>query len=164
MTDKTKYLPTVAEPDCKPGEIAKDTKMAMKLAELPQIDYKDAKQIADRCQWYFEYCAEHDVRPTIQALCLSLGCVRQTLINWESEDSERGRIITRAKQIIRTLIEQWSVSGRLSPPISIFWSKNVLGYVDTVQVTAVQQESPLQASKTPKEIEEEICAQIPLDE
>lgn len=160
---KGETLPMAQTPDLKPGEIAKDTRLALKLATLPKINVKDAEQIKQRCELYFNFCIENDTRPTVQGLCLSMNTNRQSLQNWESENSARGDAIRGAKQIIRTLIEQWSVSGRLSPPVAIFWSKNYLSMKDTVTVEAVNN-TGMRADKSPEEIEAEIISGIPVDD
>ena len=160
---KGEGLYNIQQPDLKPGEIARDTEIAVRLASLPQIDIKDAEQIRERCQQYFDFCQEVDQKPGIQGLCLALGVVRGTLINWENENSERGQVIIRAKQIIRYLLETWTTSGKLSPPVGIFWAKNIMGYKDNITIEAQAATPTLQAEKTPEEIAKQI-AEIPVDE
>lgn len=161
---KGEKLYNIQPPETKPGEIARDTELVLQLASVPSIDIKDAEQIKNRCEWYFNFCTANDVRPTITGLCLSLGCVRQSLINWENENSQRGEVIRKAKSVIRVLLETWSVSGKLSPPIAIFWGKNFLDMSDTVKIEAVNNTGMMQADKTPEEIERQIIAEIPVDD
>lgn len=151
------------EPDVEPGEISKDVALALELAELPPIDdLKDGKAIKERIMWYFDFCYQHDERPCIHGLCLCLGVVRQTLINWESEVSERGKAVKMAKAIIRYQLEKWSVSGKLNPATAIFWSKNLLGMHDSVTIeTAASVETMQELS--PEEIKRRIDSDIPVD-
>lgn len=161
---KGEGLYNTQQPDCKPGEIARDTELAVRLASLPQIDKKDAEQVRQRCQQYFDFCREVDQKPGVQGLCLALGVVRATLIAWENENSERGAVIVRAKQIIRYLLETWTTSGKLSPPVGIFWAKNIMGYKDNITIEAQTATPTLQADKTPEQIERELLESIPIDD
>lgn len=160
---KGEKLPILA-PDVEPGEISKSVDLALHLASMPKVDIKDAGQIRQRCEDYFNFCQENDLRPGVQGLCLALGSNRQSLLNWENEQTERGEIIRQSKQIMRYLLENWSLSGKLSPPTAIFWAKNQLGMSDSIRIEAVPADNVLQADKTPEQIQRELIEQIPVDD
>ena len=152
------------DPDVEPGEISRSTEVALMLGNLPPIDKKDNVQIKNRIDEYFRLCVQNDKRPLIMGLCLALGVSRVTLIDWEREETERGRIIRQAKGVIRYLIESWTTEGKLSPPVGIFWSKNLLGFTDSVTVQAMAVSNPdTTPVKTPEQIALEIAEDIPID-
>lgn len=147
-----------------PGEISTSVELANAMSGLKPIDINNPKEIADRIDWYFRFCVENDVRPVVMGLCLVLDVSRQTLINWEKQQNERGAIIRRAKNKIRYLIEFWTESGKLSPPVGIFWAKNLLGMSDNVTITAQSSDNSPRASLTPQEIAARIAEDVPVDE
>lgn len=155
-------FPMKIEPETEPGDISKDVDLAVQISGLPSVDLKDAAAMADRVNWYFQFCVDHDERPCVYGLCLALGCARQSLLNWENENSERGKVVRRAKDIIRYTLEKWSLSGKLNPATSIFWAKNLLGYSDTIKIEASRDEGDI-ASLSPEEIARQIEENIPVD-
>lgn len=160
----SKNLPIDMQPTYdEPGRVAHDVEIAKRLTGMPPVDQKDAKQIRDRIKWYFDFCQETDTRPLVMGLCAALHVTRPTLIHWESENSERGEAIREAKGAIRWLIEYWTTSGRLSPPVGIFWSKNLLGFSDNITIEARSSTEP-QAALTSEQIAAKIAEDIPLDE
>lgn len=161
MSNKISNFPTNQEVDCQPGEMAEKIDKSLYLANLPKVDLKDAEAIRERCQLYFDFCKKHDSRPFLQGLCLALQTNRQTLCNLESEQSERGSVIRQAKQILRTLLEDWSLTGRLNPATSIFLMKNIMGYKDSVVLEAQAVTTTPKAERTPEEIKRMIAEDLP---
>ena len=145
-----------------PGELSITTQQYLDLAHWENIDIRDPEQIAQRCDDYFKYCISNDRRPIVQGLCLALGTNRQSLVNWENEDSPRGQIIRKAKQIIRTLLEDWTVSGKISPPCGIFMLKNYAGLRDDHTIEVVQPIDNI-SRMSPEEIMKSIEQDIPVD-
>lgn len=64
------------------------------LRALPAV--READEVRERVKWFFQWCADGEVRPGVELLALSLGCTRQTLLNWQHEGSARGEVITAA--------------------------------------------------------------------
>ena len=89
-------------------------------------------------KWFFEWCSERDIRPGVELLALSLGCTRQTLLNWQHEGSDRGHIIDAAKQVIAALTEQWGLTNSLNVAAFCFIMKNNYGYSDSVTIDTEQ--------------------------
>ena len=61
------------------GDVAKYITHAKGLWDLPPIDLQDDKQITDRIQWFFEYCAKADMKPSMSGLAMALGVDSRTL-------------------------------------------------------------------------------------
>jgi len=157
---KSANYPTVIDVD--PTEMSATTLQYMELADWKPIDIQSAAEIEQRCNEYFQYCVQNNRRPIIQGLALALSTNRQSLINWEGEDSPRGRVIGKAKQIIRALVEDWTVSGRINAPCGIFILKNIAGYQDSVTLDVGRKEG-FAAKLSPEEIAKQIEESIPVD-
>jgi hypothetical protein len=106
------------------------------LRQLPSYDHKDPDAVAQRINDYFTFCAEHERKPTVEAMALSLGITRQALFVWENKDDERGAIVRQAKALLNALLIEWGIEGRVNPVTMIFLSKNNHGYKDNVQIEA----------------------------
>lgn len=106
------------------------------LRKLPSYDHKDPDAVAQRINDYFTFCAEHERKPTVEAMALSLGITRQALFVWENKDDERGAIVRQAKALLNALLIDWGIEGRVNPVTMIFLSKNNHGYRDNIQVEA----------------------------
>ena len=103
---------------------------------MPAVRETDA--VRERVKWFFEWCSERDIRPGVELLALSLGCTRQTLLNWQHEGSDRGHIIDAAKQVIAALTEQWGLTNSLNVAAFCFIMKNNYGYSDSVTIDTEQ--------------------------
>ena len=117
------------------------------LRQLPSYDHKDPDAVAQRINDYFTFCAEHERKPTVEAMALSLGITRQALFVWENKDDARGAIVRQAKALLNALLIDWGLSGQINPVSMIFLSKNNHGYKDSVQVEAGRIESENLPSK-----------------
>ena len=106
------------------------------LRKLPSYDHKDPKAVAERIDYYFEFCANRQKKPTVEGLSLALGVTRQALFVWENKDDERGAIVRQAKALLNALLIDWGIEGRVNPVTMIFLSKNNHGYKDNVQIEA----------------------------
>lgn len=106
------------------------------LRKLPSYDHKDPKAVAERIDYYFEFCAVREKKPTVEGLSLALGVTRQALFVWENKDDERGAIVRQAKALLNALLIDWGIEGRVNPVTMIFLSKNNHGYRDNIQVEA----------------------------
>ena len=164
MTIKKTNLPAGAQIEAEPGEISQTIQQALDIASWPPVDKGDYAAIRKRCRDYFQYCIDTDRRPFIESLCLALGITRQTLWNWEQHHDERGEIATWCKQIIRSLLEQWSLTGRLNPPVAIFLMKNISGYADSIQIEATTANQTPEPNLTPEQIAKVIDEDLPSED
>ena len=136
MSNLKSNFPNAQQPSVKPGETGKLVGNIEQLRAMPAVREPDA--IRERVKWFFEWCSERDIRPGVELLALSLGCTRQTLLNWQREGSDRGHIIDAAKQVIAALTEQWGLTNALNVAAFCFIMKNNYGYQDSVTIEAEQ--------------------------
>lgn len=135
------------------GENTKLLDFILKKRNLPEISMDDPAQVSDRVEWYFDYCAKNDMRPTVTGLASSIGVTRQTLWNWRTGVNRPSnyRIIERAYDRLEELWEMYMMNGKINPPNGIFLGKNHFGYKD-VQDVVVTPNNPLGEARSAEEI------------
>lgn len=139
MSNRRSNFPNAQQPDVEPGETGELVSSIEELRALPAV--REYSEVAERVKWFFQWCADHDLRPGVELLALSLGCSRQALLNWQHEGSDRGHVIDAAKQVIAALTEQWGLTNRLNVAAFCFLMKNNYGYSDSVTIDTVQNQS-----------------------
>lgn len=116
-----------------PGDNSKFLIHAMKIRQMPPIDVADIRQVEERITWYFNHCAEDDIKPTVSGFCNSLGITRQTLLNWRTgvhrADTHQA-VILNAYSVLEELWENYMQNGKINPVSGIFLAKNNFGYQD----------------------------------
>lgn len=161
MSNKRSNFPNAQQPDMEPGEMSELIIHMEQLRALPAV--READEVRERVKWFFQWCADGEVRPGVELLALSLGCTRQTLLNWQHEGSARGEVITVAKQAIAALTEQWGLTGKLNPAAFCFILKNHFNYVDNITLDTQQEKTGI-PSQTAQEIAERHKAVLELPE
>lgn len=151
----------------KPGDNTRYLRHALACWDLPPLDLDDDEAVAGRVRWYFEHCADDDMKPTVTGLANALGVRRQTLLKWangerRSENSDRGVLIKRAYEALAELWEDYMLNGKVNPVSGIFLGKNHFGYTDKQEVT-LRPGQMEEAPPTPAELEEKY-ADIIVDE
>lgn len=104
-------------------------------------------ELEARINAYFDFCAERNLRPGIEALALALSVTRTTLWLWcrgENCSREWSEVCTHARQLIVAFLEAANMAGKINPASAIFALKNWANYSDTVQYEIV----PRQANNT----------------
>ena len=104
---------------------------------------KTNEELESRINEYFQFCAEHQFRPTIQSLCLCLNITRFTLYAWRNGrncNSERQEIAQRAVALINSFLESAVMCGKINPASGIFFLKNYCGYSDTISIEQVSEQ------------------------
>lgn len=145
--------------ELKPGDNSKFLRHALASWDLPPIDISDAKQVAQRIEWFFRHCEEDDMKPTVAGLCNAIGIDRQTFYNWgvgkyrNSESSAHLDLVKKARNVLEELWEDYMLGGKINPVTGIFLGKNHFGYADKQEVVLTPN-SPLGDTKDTKEIEE----------
>ncbi len=129
-------FPTNQQPDIEPSEMKNMVFSMEKLRELPKINPNDPEQLEERIKYFFTWCAENHLRPGVELMALSIGVTRKTLWMWEQAGGTKGEIITRSKQVLAALTEQWGITGKINPVTLIFLLKNHFSYRDTVELQA----------------------------
>jgi len=126
--------------DLQKGDNRKYLRHALASWDLPQIDISDASQVEQRINWYFEHCADDDMKPTVTGLCNALGIDRQTFYNWgvgkyrNTESSAHLDLVKKARSILEELWEDYMLNGKINPVSGIFIGKNHFGYADKQEV------------------------------
>ena len=117
-----------------PGDNSKYLRHALATLDMPPIDISNAAQVSDRLSWYFNHCADSDMKPTVNGMCNALGIHRDTLHTWRTgeyrADSHQA-IIMKAYRVLEELWEDYMLNGKINPVSGIFLSKNLFyGYAD----------------------------------
>ena len=146
------------------GDNARYLRHALAAWNLPPIDISDAKQVEDRLVWYFNHCAEDDMKPTVNGMCNSLGISRDTLCDWKNGDNRAAThldIIKKAYKILEQMWESYMMNGKINPVSGIFLGKNMFGYQDKQDIV-VTPNNPLGDSTDPATIAQKY-AELPGD-
>ena len=116
----------------KNGDVSKYIRHSKGLWELEPIDLADDRQVEERVNWFFDYCAKSDVRPTMAGLAMALGVDSRTLRCWSSGEQpfSASPIIKKAAKFLENLWENYMLNGKINPVTGIFLAKNQYGYKD----------------------------------
>ena len=147
-----------------PGDNTRYLRHALAAWNLPPIDISDPKQVEDRLQWYFNHCAEDDMKPTVNGMCNSLGISRDTLCDWKNGDNRAAThldIIKKAYKILEQMWENYMMNGKINPVAGIFLGKNMFGYQDKQDIV-VTPNNPLGSAPDAATIAEKY-AELPGD-
>jgi hypothetical protein len=122
------------EENIQAGDNSRYLRHALATLNLPPIDISNAEQVSERLGWYFNHCADNDMKPTVNGMCNSLGIHRDTLHTWRTgeyrADSHQA-IIMKAYRVLEELWEDYMLNGKINPVSGIFLSKNLFyGYAD----------------------------------
>lgn len=142
--------PAQQEPNVEPGELAEKIRFMEELANWAFTN--DPDKVALRVRWYFDKCAEYDVRPTVASLALALNTSRQTMWQWEQRGGRLGEIISQAKRLLNALLEDWGLNGKVNPVTLVWLQKNHHSYKDTVTVEPTPRYDPLAPRMSQEEI------------
>lgn len=151
--------------DVKPGDNAKMLKDAIAFheMELPPIDTRDPKQVNDRIFEYYDFCIDHDVKPTLMGIANWLGVSTDTLNRWRRgetrKDSGLDQVIERHRAILEDLMQQYMMNNKIMPANGIFLLKNMYGYKDQVD-HVVAKEQPLGELEDKAALEQRITAAL----
>lgn len=145
---------------------------SLTVAEWPTVNLTDSESVKTRVREYFELCDKRGLRPSNLGLYASLNLTRQDVSDVLRERNKSKvspgaiDIIQKAKLALSMYREQLALSGKVSPPIAIFWSKNFDGMQDVAQVEVTRPDQLRTHSLSPEEIEmqlKRIEQDIPLD-
>ena len=109
------------------------------------------EEIAQRLDWYFfEYCIENQMKPTIDGCAMALGIHRDTLNNWEHGESGSYKldVAKKIKYLVKTFMEAATMEGKLNPIIWMFYGKNYFGMVDKQEMVLTPNRSEGDADVT----------------
>ena len=116
-----------------PGDNSVYIRHALATLNMPPINIADPAQVEERIGWYFNHCADNDMKPTVKGFCNSLGISRQCLMEWRRGIVRAGThqaIIVKAYDVLEELWENYMQNGKINPVSGIFLGKNNFGYAD----------------------------------
>ena len=147
--------------DVQPGDNARYLRHAMGMWDLPPLDIADAEAVEERIKWYFSYCIQDDMKPTVSGLAMALGIDRKTLNNWNRGET-RGvthlPIVKKAMAALEILWEDYMQNGKINPVSGIFLGKNHFGYTDKQEIV-VEPKNPLGDADDPEVIKQKYLAE-----
>lgn len=146
------------------GDNAKYLSHALAIAQWPLIDLGDPEEVRQRCNEYFQLCAQNDMKPTVSGLASAFKTNRTTLLTWKNgqyRKESHQAIIQEAYTIMESLWEDYMQNGKINPVAGIFLGKNNYDYADKQEVTLTPNTGMPQAADL-KEIEAKY-AELPED-
>lgn len=145
------------QPDLKPGDNTRYLRHSLAMWNLPPLDISDAKAVEERIVWYFNHCAENDMKPTLTGLYLATGVSHDTFDAWCKGRTRAGThtaMIKRAKAIIEDQMNSYMENGKINPVSGIFLLKNHFGYQDKKDVTLSPGDTTKGEDKDPEELKQ----------
>ncbi len=134
-------------------ELLKQSVWAM---TLPPINANDPDQVKQRIARYFQHCVDEGAIVGIEGLCNALKINRATFNSWLNGTARLGqehqKICQEADQVIKSFMENATLSGDVGAIPSIFFLSNQHGYEQKTTVKAEQAQSVLETS-TPEQLE-----------
>ena len=130
-------FPAAQIPDVEPGDNSRYLRHALATLNMPPIDISDERQVEERVVWYFNHCADNEMKPTVKGLCNALGISRNTLRTWYNEEyrgATHSAIIKKAYDLLEELWEDYMLNGKINPVSGIFLGRNHWGYQDTIDL------------------------------
>ena len=99
----------------------------------PCVDDEDAER---RLLDFFQACIDNQEFPTMEKLCLALGCCTSTFSNWGrgSLGPRRMALVKKARQIMASIDAEMVSTGHLDRVAYIFRAKNFYGMRDQQDV------------------------------
>lgn len=147
-----------------PGENARDVTLLYQLFKQPRCNMTDPMAVAERYDWYMDFCAENDMRPTVAGMALAYGYSREQLLQIKNGankgvPAESSDTLKRAWAMLNAAMEQYMSVGRINPVSGIFLLKNNHGYKDQTESVIVRKD-PYETGD-PEEIARRYLAGMP---
>lgn len=146
---------------------------ALKIATWQTLDLHDYSAVKERTQEYFTLCDEKGLRPSNLGYYAALGLSKQDVsdilrgANKSKVTPQCIDLIKKTKLALSAYREQLAITGKVSPPIAIFWAKNFDNMEDTARLDVSRSDPFSQtAAMTPEEVArelEKIEKDIPID-
>lgn len=132
MSNKVSNYPNAAKPQATPDEIGELVGVMDGLRKLPPVSKREPDQVEERLNYYFKYCTDNGIKCSVEGMTLALGISRQSIWDWENDtESRSGQLVRRAKELINSLLTQWTMDGKMNCVYSIWLQKNHFQYSDT---------------------------------
>lgn len=117
-----------------PGAVSSALSKVMRWYGIGRVKAADDDEIERRTAEYFQFCVDHDERPTVESYCLCLGYARNTVFEWEGKGDRRANIIKAAKEAMAALDAGMVLDGKLQAIPWIFRAKNYYGMRDQQEI------------------------------
>lgn len=93
------------------------------------LKFKSPKELQEKIEYFWKWCEENSVFPTVTRLALQLDTTRETLMDYESKD-EYSDAIKKAKLRIEANVEE-ALFNKDAPVVGVIFNlKNNYGWVD----------------------------------
>ena len=141
-------FPAAQVPDVEPGDNSRFLRHALTTMNMPPIDISDEKQVEERVIWYFNHCADNEMKPTVKGLCNALGISRNTIRTWYNEEyrgATHSAIIKKAYDLLEELWEDYMLNGKINPVSGIFLGRNHWGYQDKIDLVVTPNTNGIEA-------------------
>ena len=128
-----------------PGENARDVTLLYQMFKQPKCNMSDPDAVADRYDWFMDFCAQNDFRPTVAGMALAYGYSRDWLLQMKdggvkSVPQESVDTLKRAWDMLTAAMEQYMATGHINPVSGIFLLKNNHGYKDQTETVVVKKD------------------------
>ncbi len=154
MSNKNSNYPTNAQPNATPAEIGQLVGIMDNMRKLPPVSKREPEKVEERLNYYFQYCTDNGVKPSVEGMSLCLGVSRQSLWEWENDTgSKSGQLVARAKELINSLLTTWTMNGKINAVYTIWLQKNNAGYSD-VKTLEIKPKTEPQHISLEQQIEE----------
>ena len=115
------------------------------LAKQPRCNMSDPNAVADRYDWYVDYCIANGVRPSVASLALAYGYERTHLLRIKdglvkSVPEESCNTLKRAWDMLTALMEEYMLTGKINPIPGIFLLKNNHGYKEQSETVVIKKD------------------------
>lgn len=127
-------------------EKAKKNALAFNIEalSLPPVDTSDIEAIKERTTIYLNGCANKDIKPGVQGLCLWLGVERSTWYDWCNGKTRRDTHYNFCNRVMVLLAASWESNmqeNKTNAVSGIFLGKNDFGYKDKSEVVVEPKQS-----------------------
>jgi hypothetical protein len=140
-------FPAAQIPDVEPGDNSRFLRHALTTLNMPPIDISDEKQVEERSGWYFNHCADNEMKPTVKGLCNAIGISRNTIRTWYNEEyrgATHSAMIKKAYDLLEELWEDYMLNGKINPVSGIFLGRNHWGYQDKIDLVVTPNNGQLE--------------------
>lgn len=146
---KRGHKPGVPRPDQVPSMTPEENASMITgmfgLAKQPRCDMTDPDAVAERYDWYIEYCVVNGLRPSVASMALAFGYERTYLLRMKdgvikSIPEASCNTLKRAWDMLTALMEEYMLTGKINPVPGIFLLKNNHGYRDQTETVVVKKD------------------------
>lgn len=116
----------------------------IKALDLAPVDASNIEEIKERTRLYLDGCADADIKPGVQGLCLWLGVDRQTWYAWCHGTNRRDTHHDYCNRVMVLLAANWENNmqdNKTNAVSGIFLGKNDFGYKDKSEVVVEPKQS-----------------------